>query len=151
MYLLLLPSTTLLLQPLMCQLSPRFKRPWTQTCEVMPFYKFCCWIQTPIFCFICLLLFYILAIRKVISGRVPTCDSAHSWWIYNVAPLANHVTSTTTWYSTQPDRIMWLSGILGHDSGCLISMLGSTIKSLQVCTVTIHYFVCLFNDPQDKK
>ena len=29
--------------------------------------------------FVCLLLLYVLATSKVISGRVPTCDSAHSW------------------------------------------------------------------------
>ncbi len=29
--------------------------------------------------FVCLLLFYVLATSKVTSGRVPTCDSAHSW------------------------------------------------------------------------
>ena len=29
--------------------------------------------------------FYVLAISKVISGEVSTCDSAHSWGIYNAA------------------------------------------------------------------
>ena len=31
-----------------------------------------------------LLGYYILATFKVISGWVPTCDSAHSWWLYSV-------------------------------------------------------------------
>ena len=39
---------------------------------------------------------YILATSKVISGRVPTCDSAHSWRIYSAAPLGDQVTSTMT-------------------------------------------------------
>ena len=34
--------------------------------------------------FICLL-FYILATSKVISGRVPTCDSVHSWRLHSVS------------------------------------------------------------------
>ena len=28
---------------------------------------------------VCLLLFYVLATSNAISGRVPTCDSVHSW------------------------------------------------------------------------
>ena len=32
------------------------------------------------------LLFYILAISKVISGWVPTYDSAHSWQLYSASP-----------------------------------------------------------------
>ena len=39
-------------------------------------------------------LFYILARSKVTSGWVPTCDSAHSWRLYNAAPLGNQVIST---------------------------------------------------------
>ena len=34
--------------------------------------------------------FYILVISKVISGWIPTCHSAHSWWLYSAAPLGNH-------------------------------------------------------------
>ena len=30
-----------------------------------------------------LLQFYALATSKVISGRIPICDSVHSWWLYN--------------------------------------------------------------------
>ena len=37
----------------------------------------------------CLLLFYVLATSKVTSGHVPTCDSAHSWRLYIVAPQGN--------------------------------------------------------------
>ena len=29
--------------------------------------------------FVSLFIFYVLATFKVISGQVPTCDSAHSW------------------------------------------------------------------------
>ena len=43
-----------------------------------------------------LLGFYILATSKVITGWVPSCDSAQSWWFYSVAPLGNQATSTMT-------------------------------------------------------
>ena len=33
------------------------------------------------------LLFYVIETSKVISGRVPTCDSAHSSRLYSAAPL----------------------------------------------------------------
>ena len=33
--------------------------------------------------------FGVLATSKVISGRVPSCDSAHSWRLYSAAPLGN--------------------------------------------------------------
>ena len=35
--------------------------------------------------------FHIFATSKVISGRVPTCDSAHSLRLYSVVPLRNQV------------------------------------------------------------
>ena len=35
----------------------------------------------------CLLGFYILATSKAMTGWVQICDSAHSWRLYNVAPL----------------------------------------------------------------
>ena len=39
---------------------------------------------TPTDCvFVYLLLFYILATSKVISGWTATCDSLHSWWLYS--------------------------------------------------------------------
>ena len=40
-----------------------------------------------------LLLVYVLATSKVISGRVPTCDSAQSWRLYNTAPLGDQAVS----------------------------------------------------------
>ena len=51
-----------------------------------------------------LLKVYILATSKVISGWLPTCDSTHSWWLYNysAAPLRNQPTSTMSRYPTQP-------------------------------------------------
>ena len=49
---------------------------------------------------VCLLLFYVLPISKVIEW-VPTSDSAHSWWLYSAAPLWNQTTSTMNWYPTQ--------------------------------------------------
>ena len=53
-----------------------------------------CWVC-------CLLLFYVLATSVVISGRVQTCDSAHSWQLYSAALLRDQATSTMTWYPTQ--------------------------------------------------
>ena len=50
---------------------------------------------------VCLLLFYVLATSKVISGRVLTCDSVHSWRLYSITPMGNHAFSTVTWYRTQ--------------------------------------------------
>ena len=49
--------------------------------------------------FVCCL-FYILTRSKVISGLVPTCDSAHSWWLYSAAPLGKQANNTMTWYPT---------------------------------------------------
>ena len=46
----------------------------------------------------CLLESYVLATSTVILGWVPTCDSAHSWWLYITAQLGDHATSTMTWY-----------------------------------------------------
>ena len=39
--------------------------------------------------FVCLLLLYVLAASKVITGRLPPCDSVHSWQHYSVATLVN--------------------------------------------------------------
>ena len=44
--------------------------------------------------YVCLL-FCILATSKIISGRILTCDSVHSWWHYSAA------ISTMTCYPTQ--------------------------------------------------
>ena len=43
-----------------------------------------------------LLEFYILATPRVISGWLPTCDSAQSWPLYSAAPLGNQAASTMT-------------------------------------------------------
>ena len=43
----------------------------------------------------------ILATPKVISGRVPTFNSPHTWWLYSAAPLGNQTTNTVTWYPIQ--------------------------------------------------
>ena len=48
-----------------------------------------------------LLGFHVLATFKVISGQVPTCDNAHSWWLYSIAPLGVRAASTMPWYITQ--------------------------------------------------
>ena len=46
-------------------------------------------------------LFCVIAISKVISEQLPTCDSVNSWWLYSAAPLGNQSASTMTWYPTQ--------------------------------------------------
>ena len=40
---------------------------------------------------VCVLEFYVLATSKVISGRVPTCDSVHSWRFYSAATLGDQI------------------------------------------------------------
>ena len=42
------------------------------------------------------LLFYCLTTSKIISGRLPTCDSAYSLRLYNAASLGNQAVSTMT-------------------------------------------------------
>ena len=54
---------------------------------------------------VCLLLFYILAISKVISGHIPSCDNAHAWWPYSATPLgdqANHSITLSWHWANQP-------------------------------------------------
>ena len=40
--------------------------------------------------------FYVLALSKVISGRVSTCDSVYSWRFYSAAPLGDQPVRTMT-------------------------------------------------------
>ena len=47
------------------------------------------------------LLFYVLATFKVMSGRELTCDSAHSWRLWSTAPLGDQTMSPLIWYPTQ--------------------------------------------------
>ena len=51
--------------------------------------------------FVWLRLFYILAKSNVISGQIPTHDSAHSWHHNSTVPLGNQAISTMMWYPTQ--------------------------------------------------
>ena len=37
----------------------------------------------------------------IVAGWMPTCDSAHLWWIYDVVPLGDKISSTMNWYPTQ--------------------------------------------------
>ena len=48
---------------------------------------------------------YILTTSKVISGWVPTCDSAHLWRLYNTALPENQAAGTMTWYAS--DTLSW--------------------------------------------
>ena len=41
-------------------------------------------------------LFYILTASMIISGRVPTCNSAYSWRLYSAAPQGDQITKTMT-------------------------------------------------------
>ena len=45
-----------------------------------------------------LLLFYILATSKILSGHIWSCASVNSWWLYSAARLRDQATSTMTWY-----------------------------------------------------
>ena len=49
----------------------------------------------------CLKLLYVQATSKVISGWVPTCNNAHSWWLYSTVPLGNQTINTMTLYQTE--------------------------------------------------
>ena len=83
--------------------------------------------------FVCLL-FYVLATSKVISGWVPTCDSAHSWRLYGAAPLEDQAISTMTWYPTQshdPD--------IKPTSLCLIPIMPSTWPRSSMHTFLNHW------------
>ena len=42
-----------------------------------------------------LLRFYVLTTSKIIAGWLPTCDSAHSRWLYSAAPLGDPVITIT--------------------------------------------------------
>ena len=56
-------------------------------------------LQQQIFCLVCccfFVFFCILATSKVISGWMSTCDSAHSWPLYSVAPLGIQAINTMT-------------------------------------------------------
>ena len=50
------------------------------------------WVQVKVY----LLLLYVLATLRIISGRVPTCDSTHSWQLHSAVPLGNKAINTTT-------------------------------------------------------
>ena len=45
--------------------------------------------------------FCVRATSKVISGWVPTCDNAHSRWLYSAASLENQAAGSMTKYSPQ--------------------------------------------------
>ena len=47
-----------------------------------------------------LLLSYVLATSKVISLRVPTCESTHSWVHYSAASLGDQATSMVSYSVT---------------------------------------------------
>ena len=53
------------------------------------------------FCPILVCLFYVLATSKVITGWVPTCDSAHIMRLHNAASLGHQTASIMIWYPTQ--------------------------------------------------
>ena len=71
---------------------------------------------------------------KVISGWAPTCDSAHSWQLYSVAPLGDQSTGTMTWYPTQlhyPDT--------RPTSPCPIPIMLSNWLGSQIYTFLSHW------------
>ena len=58
------------------------------------------WTITLLISLFACFLFYILATSKVISGRVQTYDSVHSWQLYSAASLGHQAASTMTCYPT---------------------------------------------------
>ena len=52
-------------------------------------------------CALSLFLFCNLATCGLISGWVPICGSAHSWWLYSAAPQGDQAVSTMTQCPTQ--------------------------------------------------
>ena len=97
------------------------------------------------------LFWYVLATFKVISGRVPTCDSTHSWQHYNAASLVYLTTRTRTWYPTQslypnteltshcPIPIM-LSARLGSDKNKFLSHWFDSTRTLKNGRRTLYSF-----------
>ena len=54
-----------------------------------------------VYLFIYFLEFYILATLNIISGRVPTCDTALSWQLHSATLLGDQAARVMTWYPTQ--------------------------------------------------
>ena len=52
------------------------------------------------------MVFYVLAMSKVISGSVPTCDSADSWRLYSAAPLGDEATGNMMRWSHYPNTVL---------------------------------------------
>ena len=68
-----------------------------------------------------LLPFCVLTTSQVISGWLPTCDSANTWCFYSATPLEDQAAKNMTWYHTQshyPDTEL--------SSYCLILLMQST-------------------------
>ena len=55
--------------------------------ELSKFVCVCIYVYGQLCRYALLFEFYVLAISKVISGPVPTCDSAHSWLLYSAFHL----------------------------------------------------------------
>ena len=94
-----------------------------------------------------LFVLYVLATFKahqvtspVISGWVPTCDSADSWQLYSAAPLGNQTTRTMTHYpipshptqSHYPDTV--------RTSPCPILVMPSARLGSDMYTLLGHFF-----------
>ena len=59
-----------------------------------------------LYVFGCLLLFYVLATSKVISGWQPTCESAHVWWFYCAASLRDQSMTRCPTLSHYPNTVL---------------------------------------------
>ena len=55
-------------------------------------------------CLVLLLLFYVLATYKVISGRIQTCDSAHSCHLYTAAGAMTYYPTQSHCPNTEPSN-----------------------------------------------
>ena len=68
---------------------------------------------------VCLCVDYVLVTSKVISERVLTCESAHSWRLYSAASLIHQATGTITCYPiilTLSPILIMKSARLGSDN-----------------------------------
>ena len=58
-------------------------------------------------------LFVVVVLRPmVISGRVPTCDSAHSWWSYSDAPVGHQAATPWPDSPTQSHNLTLIQPVL---------------------------------------
>ena len=85
------------------------------------------------------LLFCVLATYKVISGWVTTCDSAHSWWLYSVAPLGNQAASIMTWCTTSTRPVHHLPA---HSERKIYMVYVCNLYIVYLCRLYMYVYRC---------